>query len=133
MLLRRPLVKLKRRAKQLQSPTPRLGSDLALDGEQLRRLPLPMRKTNLARLLPRRPDGVFVHRSSKARSGLSLRGLADASHGLPGADEAVAFIETTLQRAEGERVARLAVEKLALLAATSALNQGLAATCRAVH
>jgi putative acyl-CoA dehydrogenase len=54
-----------------------------------------------------------------------LRGLADASHGLPGADEAVAFIGTAFRKAEGERVARLAVEKLALLAATAALNKVL--------
>src|SRR5258708_10305337 len=33
---------------------------LALDGEDLRRLPLSLRKTNLARLLARRPDGIFV-------------------------------------------------------------------------
>jgi len=33
---------------------------LALDGDDLRRLPLSMRKTNLARLLVRRPDGIFV-------------------------------------------------------------------------
>jgi bifunctional non-homologous end joining protein LigD len=33
---------------------------LALDGEDLRGLPLAMRKTNLARLLARRPDGIFV-------------------------------------------------------------------------
>jgi len=33
---------------------------LALDGEDLRRLPLSMRKTNLGRLLARRPDGIFV-------------------------------------------------------------------------
>jgi hypothetical protein len=33
---------------------------LALDGEDLRRLLLSMRKTNLARLLARRPDGIFV-------------------------------------------------------------------------
>jgi bifunctional non-homologous end joining protein LigD len=33
---------------------------LALDGEDLRSLPLSMRKTNLARLLARRPDGIFV-------------------------------------------------------------------------
>jgi bifunctional non-homologous end joining protein LigD len=33
---------------------------LALDGEDLRPLPLSMRKTNLARLLARRPDGIFV-------------------------------------------------------------------------
>ena len=33
---------------------------LALDGEDLRGLPLSMRKTNLARLLARRPDGIFA-------------------------------------------------------------------------
>ena len=33
---------------------------LALDGDDLRALPLSMRKTNLARLLARRPDGIFV-------------------------------------------------------------------------
>jgi bifunctional non-homologous end joining protein LigD len=33
---------------------------LALDGEDLRGLPLSLRKTNLARLLARRPDGMFV-------------------------------------------------------------------------
>jgi len=33
---------------------------LALGGEDLRKLPLSMRKTDLARLLARRPDGIFV-------------------------------------------------------------------------
>src|SRR5215472_4105671 len=33
---------------------------LALDGEDLRSLPLSMRKTNLAQLLRGRPDGIFV-------------------------------------------------------------------------
>lgn len=33
---------------------------LAIDGEDLRDLPLTMRKTSLARLLARRPDGIFV-------------------------------------------------------------------------
>ena len=33
---------------------------LALDGDDLRRLPLPMRKAKLARLLARRPDGIFI-------------------------------------------------------------------------
>ncbi len=33
---------------------------LALGGEDLRKLPLYLRKTNLARLLARRPDGIFV-------------------------------------------------------------------------
>jgi hypothetical protein len=33
---------------------------LALDGDDLRGLPLHLRKTNLARLLARRPEGIFV-------------------------------------------------------------------------
>ena len=33
---------------------------LALDGDDLRNLPLSMRKANLQRLLSRRPDGIFV-------------------------------------------------------------------------
>ncbi|MHC2622900.1 ATP-dependent DNA ligase [Bradyrhizobium huanghuaihaiense] len=33
---------------------------LALGGEDLRQLPLEMRKTNLARLLRGRPDGMFI-------------------------------------------------------------------------
>src|SRR3954464_1774655 len=33
---------------------------LALDGDDLRKLPLSLRKTNLARLLARRPDGIFI-------------------------------------------------------------------------
>jgi ATP-dependent DNA ligase len=33
---------------------------MALDGDDLRGLPLSMRKTNLARILARRPDGIFV-------------------------------------------------------------------------
>jgi hypothetical protein len=33
---------------------------LALDGDDLRELPLSTRKTNLDRLLARRPDGIFV-------------------------------------------------------------------------
>jgi bifunctional non-homologous end joining protein LigD len=33
---------------------------LAIDGDDLRPLPLSLRKTNLARLLARRPDGMFV-------------------------------------------------------------------------
>lgn len=34
---------------------------LAMDGDDLRNLPLSIRKTNLARLLTRRPDGIFVN------------------------------------------------------------------------
>jgi ATP-dependent DNA ligase len=34
---------------------------LALDGDDLRKLPLSMRKTNLERLLRGRPDGIFIN------------------------------------------------------------------------
>jgi putative acyl-CoA dehydrogenase len=51
-----------------------------------------------------------------------LQALAAETKGLSGAVEAVAFIGKTFRRADGERVARLAVEKLALLAAAAALN-----------
>ncbi|MGY8711924.1 acyl-CoA dehydrogenase family protein [Bradyrhizobium sp. 18BD] len=51
-----------------------------------------------------------------------LQALAVETKGLPGAGEAAAFIGKTFRRADGERVARLAVEKLALLAAAAALN-----------
>ena len=52
-----------------------------------------------------------------------LQALAGEASGLPGAAEAVAFIAKAFRRSDGERVARLAVEKLALLAAAAALNQ----------
>lgn len=51
-----------------------------------------------------------------------LQSLAAETKDLLGASEAVAFIGKTFRRADGERVARLAVEKLALLAAAAALN-----------
>lgn len=51
-----------------------------------------------------------------------LQHLADETKGLPGATEAVAFTAKAFRRPDSERVARLAVEKLALLAATAALN-----------
>lgn len=51
-----------------------------------------------------------------------LQALAAETKALPGAAEAAAFIGKTFRRADGERVARLAVEKLALLAAAAALN-----------
>src|SRR5262249_12292106 len=61
--------------------------------------------------------------SREADAALSvLRGLAEARQGLPGAGEAAAFIGKTFRRPGGERVARLAVERLALLAAAAALN-----------
>jgi putative acyl-CoA dehydrogenase len=51
-----------------------------------------------------------------------LQALAAETQGLSGAAEAVAFIGKTFRRPDGEHVARLAVEKLALLAASAALN-----------
>jgi putative acyl-CoA dehydrogenase len=52
-----------------------------------------------------------------------LQGLAAETKGLPGASEVAAFIGGAFRKPDGERVARLAVERLALLAATAALNQ----------
>jgi putative acyl-CoA dehydrogenase len=52
-----------------------------------------------------------------------LRQLAEHSAGLPGAADAMTFIGKAFRRPDSERVARLAVEKLALLAAAAALNQ----------
>jgi bifunctional non-homologous end joining protein LigD len=34
---------------------------LAMDGDDLRDLPLSMRKANLARMLARRPEGIFIN------------------------------------------------------------------------
>ena len=51
-----------------------------------------------------------------------LQSLAAETKGLPGAGDTVDFIGKTFRRADGERMARLAVEKLALLAAAAALN-----------
>ncbi len=52
-----------------------------------------------------------------------LQGLAEETRGLPGAGDAAAFVGKTFRRPDSERVARLAVERLALLAATAALNR----------
>ena len=61
------------------------------------------------------------------------RTLPSEASGLPGAAEAVAFIGKAFRRPDSERVARLAVEKLALLAAAAALNAGVAASRRIVR
>ncbi|WP_159011717.1 DNA ligase [Bradyrhizobium sp. S69] len=45
---------------------------LMLDGEDLRKLPLSMRKANLARLLARRPEGIFVSDFDQAEIGPDL-------------------------------------------------------------
>src|SRR5438309_10866920 len=61
--------------------------------------------------------------SREADAALSvLRALAQETEGLPGAADTIAFIGQTFRRGDSERVARLAVEKLALLAAVAALN-----------
>jgi putative acyl-CoA dehydrogenase len=62
-----------------------------------------------------------LSREAEAAAGI-LSGLAQETRGLPGAGEAVAQIETAFRRGDAESVARLTVEKLALLAATAALN-----------
>jgi ATP-dependent DNA ligase len=49
---------------------------LALDGDDLRRLPLSMRKANLARLLARRPDSIFVAPFEQGEIGPDLFGAA---------------------------------------------------------
>jgi putative acyl-CoA dehydrogenase len=51
-----------------------------------------------------------------------LQQLAQEAAGLPGAASAAAFIEKAFRRPDAEGAARLAVEKLALLAAVAALN-----------
>jgi putative acyl-CoA dehydrogenase len=51
-----------------------------------------------------------------------LQQLADVAAGLPGVASATAFIEKAFRRPDAEGAARLAVEKLALLAAVAALN-----------
>jgi bifunctional non-homologous end joining protein LigD len=45
---------------------------LALEGEDLRKLPLHLRKTNLARLLARRPEGIFVSDFERGEIGPGL-------------------------------------------------------------
>src|SRR5690242_2113268 len=45
---------------------------LAMDGDDLRRLPLSMRKANLQRLLSRRPDGIFVSEFEQGEIGPDL-------------------------------------------------------------
>jgi putative acyl-CoA dehydrogenase len=62
--------------------------------------------------------------SREAESAASiLQGLASETAGLPGAADAVTFIGTAFGRPDSERAARLAVEKMALLAASAALNR----------
>ena len=45
---------------------------LAMDGDDLRRLPLSMRKANLARLLRGRPEGIFINPFEQGEIGPGL-------------------------------------------------------------
>lgn len=62
-----------------------------------------------------------VSREPEAAAGI-VHELTGETLGLPGAVEATGFIGKAFRRPDNERVARLAVEKLALLAACAALN-----------
>src|SRR6195256_3074789 len=68
---------------------------------------------DVLRALAREPDAASV----------VLHELTGETLGLSGTGEAVAFIGKAFRRPDGERVARLAVEKLALLAAAAALHR----------
>jgi ATP-dependent DNA ligase len=57
---------------------------LAVGGDDLRDLPLSMRKTNLERLLRGRPDGIFVNPFDRGASLLNHTRLPEASSGRPG-------------------------------------------------
>src|SRR6476661_6020997 len=52
---------------------------LALEGEDLRALPLHLRKTNLARLLARRPEGIFVSDFEQGEIGPACSGRPASS------------------------------------------------------
>ena len=56
---------------------------LALEGEDLRKLPLHLRKNNLARLLARRPEGIFVSEFEQGEIGPDLFRVA-CNFGLEG-------------------------------------------------
>jgi len=62
-----------------------------------------------------------LSREAEAATGI-LKNLALETKGLPGTAETVAQIGEAFLRPDAENIARLAVEKLALLAATAALN-----------
>ncbi len=68
---------------------------------------------DVLRALSREPDAALA----------VLRELDEDTKGLPGAREATAFVGDMFRRTDSERVARLAVERLALLAACAALQK----------
>src|SRR6201997_4493450 len=63
-----------------------------------------------------------LSREAEAAAGV-LQSLAVETKGLSGAGDAIGFVGKTFRRSDSERVARLAVERLALLAASAALNK----------
>src|SRR6201995_4292373 len=63
-----------------------------------------------------------LSREAEAAAGV-LQNLAVETKGLSGAGDAATFIAKAFRRPDSERVARLAVEKLALLASAAALNK----------
>jgi len=67
---------------------------------------------DVLRALSREPDAAMA----------VLQNLAGETKGLTGTAEAADFTAKAFRRSDGERIARLAVEKLALLAAAAALN-----------
>jgi bifunctional non-homologous end joining protein LigD len=56
---------------------------LAMDGDDLCKLPLSMRKADLVRLLARWPDGIFLNPLSRARSGRTCFGRRASSASRP--------------------------------------------------
>jgi putative acyl-CoA dehydrogenase len=68
---------------------------------------------DVLRALSREPDAAMA----------VLQDIAEQAKALPGGGDAVASIAKSFRRPDSERVARLAVEKLALLAAAAALNK----------
>ncbi|WP_245316782.1 hypothetical protein [Bradyrhizobium manausense] len=72
---------------------------VALAGEDLRQLPLTMRKTNLGRLLRGRPDGMFVAPFEPGAIGPELFGAA-CRMGLEG----LVSSRSALQRRQIERL-----------------------------
>jgi putative acyl-CoA dehydrogenase len=68
---------------------------------------------DVLRALSREPDAAAA----------VLQNLVRETIGLPGAGDAAGFIAKTFRQPDSERVARLAVERLALLAAAAALNK----------
>ena len=63
-----------------------------------------------------------LSREAEAAMGV-MQTLAAQTKGLSGVSEAIAFIAKSFRSPDAERVARLAVEKLALVAAAAALNE----------